>query len=79
MSVSQNDTRTGRQLSIRELGSLTQALCFTGVLAVAVVAVSDRGWALEVAAVVLVAWAVALVEVVVLVARPGQPCYSYHR
>jgi hypothetical protein len=68
-AISQNDIRTGRHLSIRELGSLTQALCFTGALAV--VAVSDRGWALEVAAVVLVAWAVAPVEVVVLVARPG--------
>jgi len=51
---------------------LTQALCFTGARAVAVVAVSDLGRALEVAAVVLVAWAAAPVEAVVLVARPGQ-------
>jgi hypothetical protein len=52
---------------------LTHALCSTGVLAVAVVAASDLGWALEAAAVVLVAWAAALVEAVVLVAQPGQP------
>jgi hypothetical protein len=52
---------------------LTRALYFTGALAVAVVAASDLGWALEAAAVVLVAWAAALVEAAVLVAQPGQP------
>ena len=56
-----------------------QAACFTGARAVAVVAASDLGWALAAAAVVLAAWAAAPVEVVVLVARAGQPCRSYHR
>jgi len=41
--ISQNDRRTGRHLSIRELSSLTHTLCSTGALAVAVVAVSDLG------------------------------------
>ena len=47
------------------------ALCPTGALAVAGVAVSDLGWALEEAAVVLVVWVAAPVEAVDLVARPG--------
>jgi len=39
----QSRVRTGRHLSIRELGSLTQALCPTGALAEGVAAVSDLG------------------------------------